>query len=252
MGRLDGHVAIVTGAAQGIGAQYAKAIAGEGAKVCVSDILDPAATVETIAASGGEAIGTVTDVSSQDDCQAMVAKTVETFGKLDILVTNAAMFASLDRRSFLEIGNDEWDKVIDVNVTGVFKTVKAAIPEMRKNGWGKIVNISSSTIHNGVPLFLHYVSSKGAIDAFTRALAREVGDDNIGVNCIAPGLTFSDQIEEKRDELEFVRQLSLNARAFKRDQFPKDLLGTLLFLCSHDSDFMTGQSIVVDGGFVMH
>ena len=252
MGRLNGHVAIVTGAAQGIGAHYARALAGEGAKVCVSDILDPAKVVEEIGAAGGEAIGTIADVSKTADCEAMVAETVKTFGKVDILVPNAAVFAVLERRSFLEIGLDEWDKVVDVNVTGVYNTIRAAIPEMRKHGWGKIVNITSSTIHAGVPLLLHYVASKGAVDSFTRAIARELGDDGICVNSISPGFTFSDQIEAQREKVQFHAQLSLKNRALKRDQFPEDLVGTLLFLCSPDSDFMTGQTIVVDGGFVVH
>lgn len=252
MGRLDGHVAIITGAAQGIGAQYAKALAGEGAKICVSDILDTAAVVREIKASGGDAIGLVADVSKPDQCEAQVRHAVEAFGKADILIPNAAVFAEIERRSFLEIGNEEWDKVIGVNVIGVFNTVKAAIPEMRKHGWGKIVTISSSTILTGVPLFLHYVASKGAIDAFTRALAREVGDDGICVNSLSPGFTFSDRIEEQREDLSFVAQLSLNARAFKRDQYPDDLMGAMLFLCCSDSDFVTGQSLVVDGGMAMH
>lgn len=252
MGRLDGHVAIITGAAQGIGAHYAKALAREGAKICVSDILDTAAVVGEIKASGGDAIGLVTDVTKPDQCEAQVRHAVEAFGKVDILIPNAAVFADIDRRSFLEIGNEEWDKVIGVNVTGVFNTVKAAMPEMRRHGWGKIVTISSSTILTGVPLFLHYVASKGAIDAFTRALAREVGDDGICVNSLSPGFTFSDRIEDQREDLSFVAQLSLNARAFKRDQYPDDLMGAMLFLCSGDSDFVTGQSVVVDGGMAMH
>ena len=252
MARLNGKTAIVTGAAQGIGAVYAKALAQEGAKVCLSDILDTAPAVEAIRKAGGEAIGMETDVTDMDACTAMVAETVSAFGSADIMVTNAALFAALKRRSFLDIGGDEWDKVMAINTRGVFNCVKAATPEMKKKGYGKIINISSSTIYSGVPLMLHYVASKGAVDAMTKALARELGGDGITVNTIAPGFTMSDQIEAQRDYLEFYVNLSLNSRAVKREQVPDDLLGALIFLASPESDFVTGQAIVVDGGMIMH
>ena len=155
----------------------------------------------------------------------MVAETVSAFGSADIMVTNAALFAALKRRSFLEIDGDEWDKVMAINTRGVFNCVKAVAPEMKKNGYGKIINISSSTIYSGVPLMLHYVASKGAVDAMTKA---------------------------QRDDLEFYVNLSLNGRAVKREQVPDDLLGALIFLASPASDFVTGQAIVVDGGMIMH
>ena len=252
MGRLKGKVAIVTGAAQGIGAAYAGALANEGAKVCLSDIQDTAPAVEAVRKAGGEAIGMQTDVTDMDACEAMVAETVSIFGAADIMVTNAALFAALQRRGFLDIGGDEWDKVMAINTRGVFNSIKAAVPEMTKNGYGKIINISSSTIYSGVPLMLHYVASKGAVDAMTKSLARELGGDGITVNTIAPGFTMSDQIEAQRDNLEFYVNLSLNSRAVKRDQMPDDLLGALIFLASPESDFVTGQAIVVDGGMVMH
>jgi NAD(P)-dependent dehydrogenase (short-subunit alcohol dehydrogenase family) len=252
MARLDGRTAIVTGAAQGIGAVYAKALADEGAKVCVSDILDTTATVDSIRAAGGEAIGVTADVTDLAACEKMVADTVSAFGTLDILVTNAALFAALQRRSFLDIGGEEWDRVMAINTRGVFNCVKAAVPEMRKKGYGKIVNISSSTIYSGVPLMLHYVASKGAVDAMTKALARELGGDGIRVNTIAPGFTMSDQIEAQRDKLQFYVNLSLTGRAVKREQVPDDLIGTLIFLASPESDFVTGQALVVDGGMIMH
>ena len=252
MTRLTGKTAIVTGAAQGIGAVYAKALAQEGAKVCLSDILDTAPAVDAIREAGGDAIGMETDVTDTDACEAMVAETVSAFGAADIMVTNAALFAALKRRSFLEIDGDEWDKVMSINTRGVFNCVKAAAPEMKKKGYGKIINISSSTIYSGVPLMLHYVASKGAVDAMTKALARELGGDGITVNTIAPGFTMSDQIEAQRDNLEFYVNLSLNSRAVKREQMPDDLLGALIFLASPESDFVTGQAIVVDGGMIMH
>lgn len=252
MARLEGKTAIVTGAAQGIGAVYARAMAAEGAKVCLSDILDTGAAVDAIRSTGGEAIGIETDVTDIDACEALVAETVSAFGSVDIMVTNAALFAALERRSFLEIGGEEWDKVMSINTRGVFNCIKAAVPEMKKQGYGKIINISSSTIYSGVPMMLHYVASKGAVDAMTKALARELGGDGIRVNTIAPGFTMSDQIEAQRDKLEFYVNLSLTGRAMKREQVPDDLLGALIFLASPESDFVTGQAIVVDGGMVMH
>lgn len=250
MGRLDGRAAIVTGAAQGIGAVYARALAAEGARVCLSDVLDAEPAAAAVREAGGEAVATRTDVSDPAACDAMVAATVAAFGSVDVLVTNAAVFATLERRSFLDIGGAEWDEVMAVNARGVFNCIKAAVPEMK--GYGKIVNVSSSTIHSGVPLMLHYVASKGAVDAMTRALARELGDAGIRVNTIAPGFTMSDRIEAQRDKLGFYVDLSLRNRAIKREQVPDDLIGALIYLASPDSDFVTGQSIVVDGGMVMH
>ena len=252
MGRLDGRVAIVTGAAQGIGAAYAKRFAEEGAKVAICDVLDCTNVVNTIRQSGGEAFGMEVDVSDEAQVGALVAKTVETFGKVDVMVPNAAIFAALNRRSFLDIGVEEWDRVMAVNVRGVFVCLKAVVPQMKEQGYGKIVNISSATVQAGVPWFLHYVSSKGAVDAMTRAAARELGDFGIRVNSIAPGFTMSEQIESQREDLQFNLDMNLAGRAFKREEMPEDLLGTMVFLASAESDFMSGQTVVVDGGLVMH
>ncbi len=252
MGRLDGRVAIVTGAAQGIGAAYAKRFAEEGAKVAICDLLDCTNVVNTITQSGGEAFGMEVDVSDEAQVAALVAKTVETFGRVDVMVPNAAIFAVLNRRSFLDIGVEEWDRVMAVNVRGVFVCIKAVVPQMKEQGYGKIVNISSATVQLGVPWMLHYVSSKGAVDAMTRASARELGDFGIRVNSIAPGFTMSEQIESQREALQFNLDMNLSGRAFKREEMPDDLLGTMVFLASAESDFMTGQTVVVDGGLVMH
>jgi NAD(P)-dependent dehydrogenase (short-subunit alcohol dehydrogenase family) len=252
MGKLDGRVAVITGAARGIGAAYAKRFAEEGAKVVVSDILDCTNTVNIIKQQGGEAIGVPCDVSDERQCQALVAKAVEAFGKVDIMVPNAALFADMKRKSMLDISVEEWDRVMAVNVRGVYLTIKAVVPQMKKQKYGKIVNISSGTIHMGVPHFLHYVTSKGGVDAMTRALARELGDDGIRVNSIAPGLTMSEAIESQRTELKANVEMSLKGRAFKRDEMPEDLVGTVVFLASPASDFITGQTIVVDGGLVVH
>lgn len=252
MGRLEGRVAIITGAAQGIGAAYAKRFAEEGAKVAICDVLDCTNVVNTIKQSGGEALGMEVDVSDEKQVEALVAKTVETFGKVDIMVPNAAIFASIQRRSFLELGVEEWDRLMEVNVRGTFICIKAVVPQMKEQGYGKIVNIASGTVQAGVPWMLHYVSSKGAVDAMTRAAAREVGDFGIRINSIAPGFTMSEQIEDQRDALQFNIDMNLAGRAIKRDEVPEDLLGTMVFLASAESDFMTGQTILVDGGLVMH
>ena len=251
MGRLDGRVAIVTGAGRGIGVHYAKALAEQGAKVCCSDILDTENTVNIIKQAGGEAIGNRCDVTKPDQVRAMVAETVEAFGKVDIMVTNAAIFADLQQRSFLEIPEEEWDRVMAVNTRGVFSCVKAVVPEMIKNGYGKIVNIASGTVFKGTPMMLHYVSSKGAMVAFTRSLSRELGEHNISVNAIAPGLTMSEKLVGDKQWLD-MKDANAQTRALKRDEVPEDLIGTLVYLSSPDSDFVTGQTIVVDGGSAMH
>tara|TARA_R110000868_G_scaffold6363_7_gene36121 strand:- start:13144 stop:13899 length:756 start_codon:yes stop_codon:yes gene_type:complete len=251
MGRLDGQVAVVTGAGRGIGVEYAKVLAAEGAKVAVTDIVDTETTVNIIKQAGGEAIGVHCDVTDPDNIKAMVAETVSTFGKLDILVNNAALFADLKQGSFLDIDEAEWDRVMQINTRGVFSCVKAAVPEMKRNGYGKIVNIASGTVFKGTPMLLHYVSSKGAQIAFTRALAREVGDDGITVNCIAPGLTMSEKVVDD-PQWTAVKDGNTASRAIKREQMPEDLIGALVFFSSSDSDFITGQTLVVDGGSAMH
>ena len=251
MGRLDGRVAIVTGSGRGIGAEYAKALAAEGAKVTVTDIVDTENTVNIIKQAGGEAMGIKCDVTRPDDVKALVSDTVDAFGKLDIMVTNAALFADLKQRSFLEIDEDEWDRVMQVNTRGVFTCVKAAVTEMKKNGYGKIINIASGTVFKGTPMLLHYVSSKGAMVAFTRALSREVGGDGITVNCIAPGLTMSEKVVDD-PQWTAVKDNNTATRAIKREEVPEDLLGTVVFFSSAESDFITGQTLVVDGGSAMH
>lgn len=252
MGRLKDKTAIVTGAAQGIGATYAKALAQEGAKIIVTDILDPAHTVAEIKAAGGRALGLVADVTSAQSVEKLMKTAVAEFGSVDILVNNAALFGKLPMKPFDQISSDEWDAVMSVNIRGVFECCKAAVPHMRAQGHGKIINISSGTVFKGTPMLLHYVTSKGAMVAFTRALAREVGGSGICVNCIAPGLTMSDNVRENSSWQAPIVQKINETRAIQRDQDPEDLTGTLLYLCSRDSDFVTGQTIVVDGGSVMH
>ncbi len=247
MGRMSGKVAVVTGAAQGIGRVYAEALAGSGARVVVTDIEDTSAAVSAIEAQGGEAIGMATDVTSDDSLAEMVKETEAKFGPIEVLVNNAAVFGALVLKPFTEILNDEWDLVMRVNVRGPFQAAKAVVPSMKRNGRGKIVNISSGTVIRGAPMFLHYVSSKGAVIAQTRAISRELATDNIHVNTIIIGLTESEAVKT-HSQLGAIRAPTIAMRAIKRDMLPEDVVGTMLFLASEDSDFITGQSINVDGG----
>lgn len=250
--RLNGKAAIVTGAAQGIGAAYARALAAAGARVCVTDVSDCSAIRDEILARGGKAIAVKADVANPVSVRAMVSETVKAFGGLDVLINNAAIFGTLAIRPFTEITSAEWDQVAAVNVRGVFECCKAAVPEMRKCGGGRIVNVASATVFKGAPLLLHYVASKGAVVALTRALAREVGADNITVNCIAPGLVISDSVAANDSYSRDFVSANTASRALKREAAPGDMIGPVLFLCSDESAFMTGQTIVVDGGSVMH
>lgn len=250
--RLEGRVAIITGAAQGIGAVYAHALADEGAAVVVSDLLDAGPVAEAIRQAGGRALALKTDVTDPASVQSMVADTVKAFGAIDILVTNAALFGNLSLKPVTEIDSAEWDRVMAVNVRGVFECVKAAVPEMQKRKYGKIVNIASGTVFKGSPLLLHYVTSKGAVVAMTRCLARELGDDGIRVNTLAPGLVMSDNVIANPAWKGAIVANNIAGRAIKKDLYPSDLTGTLVYLCSAESDFVTGQVVVVDGGSVMH
>jgi NAD(P)-dependent dehydrogenase (short-subunit alcohol dehydrogenase family) len=251
MARLSGTAAIVTGAAQGIGATYAKALAAEGARVSLCDIDAPDAVVQEIRAAGGEAIGRVCDVIDPHSVAALVAATEQAFGGVQVLVNNAALFGKIAQKHFAEISSQEWDRVMTVNTRGPFECVKAVLPVMRRQRYGKIINIASGTVFKGTPMMLHYVSSKGAVVAMTRAMARELGEDGICCNALAPGLTLSDTIKGRND-YGAMRTLNIASRALKREETPDDLVGALIFLASHDSDFMTGQTMLVDGGSAMH
>jgi NAD(P)-dependent dehydrogenase (short-subunit alcohol dehydrogenase family) len=192
------------------------------------------------------------DVSSEEDVGRMVADTVDRCGQIDILVNNAGLYASLAMRSFTEIPLDEWRRVMDVNVASMFLTCRAAVPVMRDQGGGRIVNISSGTPFRGVPFLLHYVTSKGAIVALTRALAKELGKDNVLVNCVAPGFTLSEGVRAHPEVIEKLRDVSIAARTLQRDQVPEDVAGAVVFLCGPGSEFITGQTIVIDGGQYFH
>jgi NAD(P)-dependent dehydrogenase (short-subunit alcohol dehydrogenase family) len=205
-----------------------------------------------IIAVGGQAIHCVTDVSDESSVQAAAAATVAALGGIDILVNNGALFTKLERKAFDEIDVEEWDRVSAVNIRGPWLCAKHSVPEMRKAGSGKIVNISSTRALKGKAFLLHYDASKAAILGITRSLARELGEDNICVNAIAPGLTMSENVMKRRNWQGGAAAETVKTRALKRDQLPADLVGTMLFLVSADSDFMTGQTLVVDGGGVMN
>jgi NAD(P)-dependent dehydrogenase (short-subunit alcohol dehydrogenase family) len=252
-GRLAGRVAMVTGGAKGIGRHYARALAQEGAAVVVADIVDGAEVVGAIAAEHGpeSVLGVVFDVQDEASVQALVARTLERFGRIDVLVNNAALFAPLRQTACTAIDVALWDRVMAVNLRGPFLMVKHVAPHMIARGYGKIINIGSGTAYRGIPWMLHYVTSKGGILAFTRALSRELGEHGIRVNTLSPGLVLSDSVvAENPEHVETARPAVLQIRALKRDAYPEDLLGALVFLASGDSDFITGQTLAVDGGSV--
>jgi NAD(P)-dependent dehydrogenase (short-subunit alcohol dehydrogenase family) len=245
---LNDKVAIVTGSTQGIGRAIAEGLAAAGARIVVADLHG----AEEAAASFDGGIGITADVANEDDVQRLVDDVVRRCGTVDILVNNAGLYASLEMRPFEQIPLEEWRKVMDVNVASMFLTCRAVVPVMRAGGGGKIVNISSGTPFRGVPFLLHYVTSKGAIVALTRALAKELGKDNVLVNCVAPGFTMSAGVAAHPEVIEKLRDVSVAARTLQRDQVPEDVVGTVVFLCSPGSDFITGQSIVIDGGQTFH
>ena len=251
--RLKDKVIIVTGGGVGIGRAYAMGLAQEGARVVVADIQDKEA--EKVAAEirrlDGEAFAVPVDVTSLEKSRAMADAAVQKYGRIDVLVNNAALYSAIKKKPFAEITVEEWDKVMAVNVKGLFLCVQAVYPAMKKQGNGKIINISSGTALGGTPFFLHYVTSKAGVIGFTRALARELGPDNICVNAITPGLTISGPQQEGVLTPEQLKDRR-SRRAFQRDQYPQDLVGTMIFLCSADSDFMTGQTVNVDGGTHMY
>jgi NAD(P)-dependent dehydrogenase (short-subunit alcohol dehydrogenase family) len=250
MNKLAGQAAIVTGGAKGIGRHYCMALAGAGAQVMVADIADGADVAREIVDKHGQgaAESMQFDVSDEAAVKRLVDRTIERFGKIDVLVNNAALFANLEYQSMLDIDPALWDKVMAVNVRGPFLMAKHVVPHMKKQKHGKIINIGSGTARKGMPNLLHYVTSKGAITSMTRAMSRELGGDNICVNTLAPGLIMSDSVLESGTHSDAIVNSVVQSRALKRDAFPEDLLGALIFLASSDSNFITGQVIAVDGG----
>ena len=241
--KLDGKVAIVTGGARGIGRQYCRGLAAEGARVVVADILDEQAQA-TAKEVGGTAVKV--DISHEASVQAMVARSLELADRVDILINNAAIVDVFPRKPFDTISVEEWDRVMAVNVRGTWLCCKALAPVFRRQGSGAIVNISSGTVLSGSPGIMHYVASKAAVIGITRCLARELGDYGVRVNAVTPGLTSSEVVVEAVGPEEIQQRAA--SRILKREEQPEDLVGAVLFLCSDDSAFVTGQIINVDGG----
>ena len=253
MGRLDDRVIIVTGGALGIGRAYCEGFAREGAKVVIADIDGPAAirAAAELAEGGADALAITTDVADQASTEEMARATLERFGRIDGLVNNAAIAIRLPKIEgpIEEITVEDWDRVMRVNLRGTFLCCRAVIGHMKERKYGKIINISSSTFFSGGGgNNAQYVASKGGVIAFTRVLAREVGDWNITVNSIAPGLTASETENTPMERYE----VRVPHRAIKRIEQPEDLVGAAIFLISAESDFMSGQTMAVDGGHVMH
>jgi NAD(P)-dependent dehydrogenase (short-subunit alcohol dehydrogenase family) len=249
---LKEKVAIVTGGAMGIGRAMAEGLASVGASLIIADVARADVAAKEMNQKGFNAIGVKVDVSSAEDTGRMVDETIKAFKRIDILVNNAGIYTSLIPGPFEKIPVDEWRRVMDVNVMGMFLCCRAVIGEMRKNKEGRIINIASGTPFKGIPFLLHYTTSKGAVVALTRALAKEVGADNILVNAIAPGFTLSDGVMANEVQLKHFREISAKVRTLVRDQYPADLVGAVKFFAGPDSSFITGQTLVVDGGAYFH
>ncbi len=244
---LKRRVAIVTGGARGLGRAFCLAFAEAGAAVAVADLNFESAqeTAAQITANGGDALALAVDVADEQSTQRMAAQTAERWGRIDILVNNAAIYGGLARKPFDEIMPQEWDKVMAVNVKGPWLCAKAVASWMKAQRAGKIINISSATFYSGSVNWAHYVTSKGGVIGLTRALAKELGEYGINVNAIAPGFTLT---EASRDLIPDAEKYGVERGAIKRAEQPEDLMGVALFLASSASDFMTGQTMIVDGG----
>lgn len=251
--RLKDKVAIITGASRGLGAAFAVGFAKEGARVVVADVSDGMKTVEAIEGAGGQGLYVKTDVAVQEQCNALAEAAAGRFGGIDILVNNAGILVQI--KPFMEVTTEEWIRVMAVNALGPFHCIKAVFPYMKHRG-GKIINISSATVLEGVPGLPHYIASKGAVIALTRGMARELGDYNINVNTIAPGFTHSEGGDEFDRNKKFppvpLDEIQLSQRCIKSPSRPEDLVGTAIYLASDDSRLVSGQLIVHDGGFSLH
>lgn len=250
---LNGKVAVVTGGAAGIGREIAVDLARQGAAVFIADIADASRAVGEIGDSGGEAHGHRVDMGDAAAIAAFPQHLAATTGQVDILVNNAGLFTTISRGPFDELDVEEWRKVLDINVTGPFLMTRALLPMLKQSAAGRVINITSATVFSAPPTMLHYVTSKGALTAMTRSMARELGSFGITVNAIAPGFTMSDGvIANEVEKFAGQAQRARSGRAIARDQMPSDIVGAIAFLAADNSGFITGQTIVVDGGTVMH
>ncbi len=250
---LKDRVAIVTGGAQGIGAAYCMGLANEGAKIVIADIADGSALAQSICDNGGQAIYIKSDVSREEDNQRMAEIAIKRFERLDVLIANAGLYTNLERKISTEETSEEWDAVMNVNIKGVWLSAKAVIPHMEKSGYGKIINIASTAAFSGQGHSTRYAASKAAVVGITRTMAREYGSKGITINAIAPGpietTTLSGHVDAN---LQNRQEAIIGRRSIKRLGMPDDVVGLCLFLASSESDFITGQTIVVDGGSVLH
>jgi len=251
--RLKDKVAVITGGARGLGAAFAVGFAKEGANVVIGDIKDGGNTVAAVEEAGAKAVYVKMDITHQDQCNELAKAAIDRFGAIDILLNNAGTLVTI--KPFMEVSTEEWIEVMNINALGPFHCMKAVFPYMKDHG-GKIINICSATIFEGVPGLPHYISSKGAIMALTRGMARELGDYNINVNAIAPGFTHSEGGDEFDRDKKFpsvpLDEIQLPLRCIKRPTFPEDLVGTALYLATDDSKLITGQLIIHDGGLSLH
>ena len=250
--RFQNQVVVVTGGTMGIGRAIAEGFAAEGASLVIADRIGAQEAAKELSESGHKAIGVQCDISNRKDTEDLAKSAMNAFGRIDVLVNNAGIYSSLSLKPFEEIPVEEWQQVLGVNVMGQALVSGAIVPAMREQGSGRIVNISSGTPFKGVPFLLHYVASKGAINAMTKSLAKELGADGILVNGVAPGFTMSDGVKNNPEQLEKLRDISLKARVIGRDQESQDVVGAVLFLASKEADFITGQTLVVDGGAYFH
>ena len=246
---LADRTIIITGAATGIGQAFALGCAAQGANVVVADMNAADETVAAIEGIGGQVLALRVDVADADSVQAMAKAALERFGRIDGLVNNAAYFREVKLTPFEELDPVLWDRIFAVNVKGVWQCCKAVMPAMRQQGSGSIVNISSVVAVAGQPGYLHYVATKGAVLSMTKGLAKEVGPYGVRVNVIAPGFVITDATRNRPVEWQ---QSFLKARAISREQRPDDLVGSALYLLSDLSSFVSGQTIVVDGGHIMY
>lgn len=249
---LKGKTVIVTGGAAGIGKSMAQTFYEKGANVVIADLKNARQVAKELDPSEKYVLGVEMDVRSECSIRQAIEQTLGLFGAIDVLVNNAGIATGIPPRSFNEIDPEEWMSVYDVNVVGIFRLCRSVVPHMEENGGGRIINIASAAAFKGIPYLLHYVSSKGAVLALTKSLAKELGAKNILVNAVAPGFTLSPAVLDNEGQMNRSREISLHGRSLQREQYPEDVVGAVTFFASNDSSFITGQTLVVDGGTYLH